>query len=1375
MLHKIKYLSLFSFLLLVITFVYCSKDPASPGEQRDELKARGSISGYVTDMSKNPLANVYVCIDSGKGTPCLTDNNGAFTIEEVLEGTYTLVFRNNDYEDIGLGYKVTVGMGEKAILPDTVKLSYKWYRFAGKIIYNDSAVSGAGVSVAKRNISTLTDENGSFTLDKIPMSETPKLICAKSGVGFTTITGIAGKRDETVTLDDITFDKEGVTVSGTVYDSNGKVASGIVVASVGGGITDTTDVNGMYSLKNVPSNETSVRIYAVVSDSLIGSMSGLNLENNTFLQGNDIYLHKKSVLTNGVHLDGNNIVVKASAKNITLSVFPTTDSITFIEKYEWFFADSISADTITDKPVVTVAKSALTSISGLTSINVAIWVQAINLDGKVSSKLKFTVMIRDDSPTAKASVGVGKDSTFADTVTISIGSAAALKGVAYDPFGGIDTVVWRFGDGTNNWMNAGSMTATVQHIYDSVGTFTAILEAVDTDGNTAYDSVIVIVKPSEVPTTSLKSPADSAVLTNVDSVALVWYNVGESGILFNVYMDKQNNPPAIKIGSLLSDTTLIAAVETGNTYWWQIEVVQGKNSRRMPVNKFFVRDTVPTPIKPQGTVKIKKSIAHTYLTQNPDTTYKKALEYRFDWGDGDTSAWTTAASAAHGFDTLGNYSIRAQVKRVDNGALSLWSEELDIVVEEDPHEVPTTSLKSPADSAVLTNVDSVALVWYNVGESGILFNVYMDKQNNPPAIKIGSLLSDTTLIAAVETGNTYWWQIEVVQGKNSRRMPVNKFFVRDTVPTPIKPQGTVKIKKSIAHTYLTQNPDTTYKKALEYRFDWGDGDTSAWTTAASAAHGFDTLGNYSIRAQVKRVDNGALSLWSEELDIVVEEDPHVVTVPLTPASSDTLGDFGITYSYTTGGSVDSKGYYVEYRFSWGDGTFSNWSLDKTHTHQWSTDGIYEIRAQARSKTVTTVVSGFSSVLSITIDSKNHKVPTPPTPVVNKTPVWTDTVYTFTIHGADTLKDNRGYGLEFCFLWDDGDTSEWKTDGYASHSWDSAKTYLVKVKARSKHNSTIMSEWSKGFLVTIHAVTPPGIPQSRQDVVGKDIEETFFVTWAKCNREHMVEYQFNWGDGDSSAWSIDSFAVHKWSEFGTFNVQVRARCIVDKNVISKWGPTKVVYVTEIITDIDGNNYCIVTIGTQTWTAENLRTTKYNDGTDIPHVTDGSVWSNLSTPGYCFYNNTTNADSKAKFGALYNWYTVNTGKLAPAGWHVPTDAEWDTLTTYLIANGYNWDGTTTGNKVGKSLASKTDWISSGTKGCVGNDLQSNNSTGFSALPGGCRYSFDAFGDQSDYGYWWSSTEYDASYAYNRYLGYNYEYPHRDFSGKQYGFSVRLVRDN
>ena len=136
--------------------------------------------------------------------------------------------------------------------------------------------------------------------------------------------------------------------------------------------------------------------------------------------------------------------------------------------------------------------------------------------------------------------------------------------------------------------------------------------------------------------------------------------------------------------------------------------------------------------------------------------------------------------------------------------------------------------------------------------------------------------------------------------------------------------------------------------------------------------------------------------------------------------------------------------------------------------------------------------------------------------------------------------------------------------------------------------------------------------------------------------------------------------------------------------SEGGVTESSSALTTVTDIEGNVYPTVALGTQVWTTVNLRTTTYNDGVKIPLVTDTAAWANLTTPAYCFYGNTTVAADKVKWGALYNGYAVELEKLAPVGWHVATDADWTQLQTYLIANGYNYDGSTTGNKIAKALA-------------------------------------------------------------------------------------------
>jgi uncharacterized protein (TIGR02145 family) len=223
-------------------------------------------------------------------------------------------------------------------------------------------------------------------------------------------------------------------------------------------------------------------------------------------------------------------------------------------------------------------------------------------------------------------------------------------------------------------------------------------------------------------------------------------------------------------------------------------------------------------------------------------------------------------------------------------------------------------------------------------------------------------------------------------------------------------------------------------------------------------------------------------------------------------------------------------------------------------------------------------------------------------------------------------------------------------------------------------------------------------------------------------------------------------------------------------------TVIINVTAPITvaDIDGNLYHIVTIGTQTWMVENLKTTKYRNGDPISNVTDDSEWRSLSTGAYCDYDN--KPDNSAFYGKLYNWYAVDDSRnITPAGWHVPTDGDWTILENYLIANGYNYDGSKDGNKIAKALASTTNWASSTGGGTIGNDLTKNNSTGFTALPGGNRSSGSGgFYSIGRFGYWWSSTEIGGYYACYRNLYYTYSDLHRSFDTKATGLSVRLVRD-
>ena len=216
----------------------------------------------------------------------------------------------------------------------------------------------------------------------------------------------------------------------------------------------------------------------------------------------------------------------------------------------------------------------------------------------------------------------------------------------------------------------------------------------------------------------------------------------------------------------------------------------------------------------------------------------------------------------------------------------------------------------------------------------------------------------------------------------------------------------------------------------------------------------------------------------------------------------------------------------------------------------------------------------------------------------------------------------------------------------------------------------------------------------------------------------------------------------------------------------------------ITDQDGNTYDYLPYGNQVWTVENAEMVTYRDGTPIPEVTDPTQWGNLTKGAWSYYNNDPNKPR------LYNWYAVmgihdndpNTPnkEFAPEGWHVPTDVEWTTLEEYLIANGYNYDGTTTENKIAKAMASTTGWLGSTETGAIGNDQSLNNSSGFNTFPEGVRSSNGSFNSEGGSAIFWSSTENNTDSAWKRFLYNVTSNLGRYISSKRDGMSVRFVRD-
>lgn len=199
----------------------------------------------------------------------------------------------------------------------------------------------------------------------------------------------------------------------------------------------------------------------------------------------------------------------------------------------------------------------------------------------------------------------------------------------------------------------------------------------------------------------------------------------------------------------------------------------------------------------------------------------------------------------------------------------------------------------------------------------------------------------------------------------------------------------------------------------------------------------------------------------------------------------------------------------------------------------------------------------------------------------------------------------------------------------------------------------------------------------------------------------------------------------------------------------------------VKDADGNNYETVTIGTQVWLKQDLKTTKYNDGSPIPNYTDSLEWDGLTTPGFCWYNNDS-AKYAQTYGALYNWHAVNTDKLCPEGWKVPSQADLDILI----------------NKYGGDEVAAAKLKEAGTEHWFSNESITDNESGFTALPGGARLSFSIhkgkFHNINNWGFWWTSTDesFDRAYSYSM-AGFIDKVYHGTSVFKKDGYSVRCIK--
>jgi len=425
-------------------------------------------------------------------------------------------------------------------------------------------------------------------------------------------------------------------------------------------------------------------------------------------------------------------------------------------------------------------------------------------------------------------------------------------------------------------------------------------------------------------------------------------------------------------------------------------------------------------------------------------------------------------------------------------------------------------------------------------------------------------------------------------------------------------------------------------------------------------------------------------------------------------------------------------------WSFGDG---GTSTDQHPKHTYTAAGIYSVSL--------TVSNEFGSDNEIKNDFISVNEPTLP-PIAAFTANWT----TFDEHDTVLFTDQSINGpTSWSWSFGDGGTS---TEQHPVHTYTTAGDYSVTLTVANESGSD--SETKTDYITVVEIIPPPvadfGVDRT-------NINNNDAVRFTDLSTNSPTSWIWDFGDGGSST------NQNPWHEYTTQGVYTVSLTV--SNATGSDTETKTDYITVRLADIDGNSYEVVVIGNQTWMAENLKTTRYSDGSSITHVYSDIAWSELSidTKAYCWYDD--DISWKDLLGALYTWSAAI--EACPSGWHLPSDEEWKELEmavglSQVEADMLGWRGTNEGSML-KANSGLWGFYNNGT-----------NESGFSALPGGVRYgpgegSFDRIEDHARF---WTSTDNGTDYPTHRILSDEHTDIFRYNTGneKSYGYSVRCVKD-
>ena len=498
-----------------------------------------------------------------------------------------------------------------------------------------------------------------------------------------------------------------------------------------------------------------------------------------------------------------------------------------------------------------------------------------------------------------------------------------------------------------------------------------------------------------------------------------------------------------------------------------------------------------------------------------------------------------------------------------------------------------TASGTPADGA--TNIPLTPQLKWTCTDSDndpLTYTVHFGTAAQPPVVAQDQAAANYTP-TGLANGTIYYWQVSASDDNDkTTSSPIWSFttltVAGETVSAPNTPTGAATGDTGESLLFNATGSVSNEGHAVEYQFSWGDGgDNSDFMNGTDTAHSWAAAGTYDVTARARCVTHPEiLSAWSAAFTVTIT-DPAVETVgtPDTP-SGPAMGETTESLAFTTSVVTSSLGHRVAYTFDWGDGTDTTMGVNQA-THTWTEAGTYDIKVMAYCALHPEIISAWSPTTQVTITVPGETISPPQIPpsIADVTGVGQEEWVT-----CYSTTSNLGHALEYRLdLENDGTFTAWSTNRILYHTWLTAGTYTIRAQARCIEHPGAVSDWTTDTYAHDIVVndgaetisTPAMLPAGEVEYKVGD-NWVYGTSGATSNLGHPVQYQFEWGDGETSTWGSADLP-YAYSAVGTYEAKVRARCIEHPGIISEWSAPTTVNIIENITQPTINGPSVGTVG------------------------------------------------------------------------------------------------------------------------------------------------------------------------------------------------------